>query len=92
MKNEIEVKAYTEDKRILLHAGGISAVMHLLELLWQTQTDMYKGKVTPDIKNNTITIKQDMPLCAFKTLTYVFTNVPMQWNGDIDTLALRNNI
>ena len=82
MNKVIELKGYSkENNYIKLNAIGMHATMHLLNLLWQDKTCIGLAKVKYDTTRNTITIDT-------KDYRYEFTNVPLQWNGEIDILAL----
>lgn len=88
---KLKVKAYTKEKNIVLDAQGTSAVMQLLNLLWQNKAIIHTFRSCYDIQNKTITIKDDTNL-TFGELTYIFENVPLQWDGNIDTSLLHKAI
>lgn len=81
MDNIIEVKCYDYDNNIIMTAQGQHATMQLINILWQDKTCIKLAKVKYDTKDNTITIKTNL-------FTYEFTNVPLQWDGNIDTSTL----
>lgn len=85
MENKIEVKGYSNiNNNIVLHAQGIQAFMHLTQLLWQDKTCMQLARVAYDIQKKTVTVKT-------RDITYEFINVPLQWDGNIDTHTIYAN-
>lgn len=75
---EMEVKCYTKLDFVVLDSKGMNAFMILTQLLWQDKTMINLCKTKYDTQNNTITI-------VTKDYKYEFINVPLQWDGNIDT-------
>lgn len=78
---EMEVKCYTKLDYIVLDAIGMHAFMVLTQLLWQDKTAMKLCKIKYDTQKGTITVKTN-------EFRYEFENVPLQWDGNIDTHAI----
>lgn len=75
----LQVTGYSEKNNfIILNNKGMNAFMLLATLLWQDKTSICKAKINYNIQKKTITIKSN----DFK---YEFENVPLQWDGNIDT-------
>lgn len=81
MDKIIEMKCYDSNNNVVIDSIGQHATMHLLNLLWRDKTCIRLTKVKYSTKDNSITIKTI-------GYTYEFKNVPMQWDGDIDTYKL----
>ena len=81
---ELEVKCYTNLDFIVLDAQGISAFMILAQLLWQDKTMMKLCKIKYNTQKGTITIKTN-------EYRYEFKNVPLQWDGNIETNIIYKN-
>lgn len=74
----MEVKCYTNLDFVVLDASGMHAFMILTQLLWQDKTTINLCKIKYNIQKNTITVKT-------RDFRYEFKNVPLQWDGNIDT-------
>lgn len=61
----------------VLHSQGLHATLHLLELLWNDKSKYEKATVDYSM-SGTITI-------TTKSHKYTFENVPMYWDGTINT-------
>lgn len=66
-----------ENGYIVRHAQGMHALIVLTSVLWRDKTKMTKCKVDYNTQAGTITI-------ATAEFNYEFTNVPLQWDGNID--------
>lgn len=76
---DLQVKGYAkENNYIVVSAQGMHAFMLLTTLLWQDKSGMYTARAKCDIQKKTITITSN-------DIKYVFENVPLQWDGNIDT-------
>lgn len=76
---ELEVKGYTKENNIVVSASGMQAFMLLTTLLWQDKTNINKCKIEDcKIEYNYLQIKTN-------EFTYVFKNIPLQWDSNIDT-------
>lgn len=78
---EMEVKCYTKLDYIVLDSKGMNAFMILTQLLWQDKTMIHLCKIKYNAQEGTITIKTN-------EYRYEFKNVPLQWDGNIDTHAV----
>lgn len=75
----LQVKGYAKENNfIVVSAQGMHAFMLLTTLLWQDKTCMYKAKINYNVQKKTITVTSN-------NVKYVFENVPLQWDGNIDT-------
>ena len=83
---KLELKAYTKThKKIVLDSIGMHAFMHLTTLLWNSKTKVEAiEKLDYNIQKHTITI-------VTKDYIYEFANVPIQWDGRIDTHIIYTN-
>lgn len=80
----LKLKCYTkENKNIVLDSQGMHAMLHLTTLLWNDQMKIEKIIKLKTQKDN-ITIHT-------ATHIYEFENVPIQWDGRIDTSTLYVN-
>lgn len=79
---EMNVKCYRKDNNfIVLDSQGMNAFMHLTQLLWNDKTNVDKTKIDYNIQKHTI-------IATTKEFKYIFENVPMQWDGRIDTSTI----
>lgn len=84
MKNLI-VKGYSlENDFIVLDAQGMQAFMLLSKLLWQDKTKMDNVKIDYNVQKQTI-------VATTKQFKYIFENVPLQWDGNIDNSTIYAN-
>lgn len=74
----LQANGYTKENNIVVSAQGMHAFMLLTTLLWQDKSDMYTAKTKCDIQKKTITVVSN-------NIKYIFENVPLQWDGNIDT-------
>lgn len=77
----IELNCYDNNDNIVLHATGQHATMQLLNILWQDKTCIKIAKVKYNTNQGKIIFKTN-------DYEYEFTNVPLQWDGNIDTSKL----
>lgn len=75
---QMQCKGYTNDNFIVLDSQGITAFMILSQLLWQDKTCMKLAKIAYNTQKGEITVKT-------RDFIYKFTNVPLYWDGSIDT-------
>lgn len=73
-----KLRAYTKENTCVMVSFGIQAVLQLMSLLWNKETDLAISKTKYDIAKNTIVISTD-------NYIYKFENVPLLWDGSIDT-------
>ena len=74
----LQVKGCTKENNIVASAQGMHAFMLLTALLWQDKSGMYKAKINYNVQKKIITVTSN-------NVKYVFENVPLQWDGSIDT-------
>ena len=82
---KIEMNGYSlENNFIMLTSSGMQAFMRLASLLWQDKTKVDKNIVEYDIHKNTVIV-------LTKKYKYVFKNVPIQWDGNLDIYSVYAN-
>lgn len=75
----LQVKGYAKENNfIVVSAQGMHAFMLLTTLLWQDKSGIYTARAKCDTQKKTITVTSN-------NIKYIFENVPLQWDGNIDT-------
>lgn len=86
---KLELKCYElKSDFIVVTSQGMQAFLLLSRLLWQDKVNIYTTDKIKKVDYNTFKKQIIVTTTQFK---YVFSNVPLQWGGDIDTTLLYAN-